>query len=792
MRYNNHHIRDFILHFVSLKDMVIIMYNRIPEKFSTDILVIGAGLAGVCAAITAARNGCSVVLLEKFRTLGGNGGPDVGVHPSGAHRFHPYAVETGVMEELIEEAAWRGAKTLTYDHHYNISQQWDTVLSDKLKAAGVTVLRCNYAKTPVVEDNAIKKVIVEDISTYHTREITVNIAVVDSSGDGNVSAEAGAEFRIGREAASTYNERSAPEKADNITLGSSVVGYVRKTSDEVPFVAPDNIPPYYPGYEHSPTRFRPAGESVLIYPTETGGENSADTIEDEHEIYNTLVNQLYAWWERGKREFPENRNWELTWVSPRVAKRESRRFVGAYTLNQNDVEAGKIFDDAIGFGGFAEDLHYPRPENEKYIEINYIAIPPLYSIPYRSVYSKDINNLFFASRLCSVSHLAHGTVRLQRTLSTLGMAVGVAAGLCKKYNCKPADIYEKHLEELQQTMLKQDISVMGKKNTDPLDLAKKAVVTADSYQKFGVNNTDEFLPLENTRTLMLWDWAERLDTFSCFLKNEDNNDKEIKATLRLYNPARKYKENTENKKFSYFNVSNQMEWGVDDTREKFLIVKQVSFTVPAGYEGWCEIPFDAELIEKDEYNDDARYAIELSDTQGVYWSVNHQHYDFCRRAEWNEGEIEYTSYYDGLAFNITPAPLYGNPENVIDGVNRRWSTNPVHAWISGEKKPQSLVLSWEEEVEINKVNITFDTFTRAYSRMPLDSAQKVNPILVKKYTVEAFIGGEWKTLVEKDNNYHRFNTNSFENVKTNKLRINTLEVWNGGESRIYEVRVYKE
>lgn len=372
------------------------------------------------------------------------------------------------------------------------------------------------------------------------------------------------------------------------------------------------------------------------------------------------------------------------------------------------------------------------------------------------------------------------------------MAVGVAAGLCKKYNCKPSDIYDKHLDELQQTMLKQDISVMGKKNTDKNDLAKKAEIIADSYQKFGVDNTKEFLPLENTATLMLWDWKEKLETFSCYLKNDSSSDKEITATLRLYNPERKYKENTENKKFSYFGVSNQMEWGVDDTREKFQIIKQVKFNLEAGYEGWCEIPFDAELIKKDEYNDDARYAVELSDSKDVYWSVSHSHYDFCRRANWNEGETEYTSYYEGLAFKISPSPLYGEPQNVIDGVNRRWSTNPVHAWISKDKKPQSLVLSWEDEVEFNKVNITFDTFTRAYSRMPLDCEERVNPMLVKKYSLEALVDGEWKLLSESDNNYHRFNTLNFDTVRTKKLRLNTLEVWNGGESRVYEIRVYKE
>lgn len=768
------------------------MYTRIPDKITTDVLVIGAGLAGVCAAVNAARNGCSVVLLEKYRTLGGNGGPEVGVHPSGAHRFHPYAVETGVIEEMIEEAAWRGAKTKTYDHHYNISQEWDTVMADTLKAAGVTVLRCNYAKEPVLENGEIKRVIVEDIATYHTREITVNIAVIDSSGDGNVSALAGAEHRMGREAKETYNERSAPDVADNVTLGSSLVAYVRKSGKEVGFTAPPETPLYYPGYEHSPTRFRADGEAVLVYPTETGGENSADTIEDEHEIYDFLLKQLYAWWERGKKEFPENKNWDLTWVSPRVAKRESRRFVGPYTLTQNDVESGTVFEDAIGFGGFAEDLHYPRPERDRYIEIRYIAIPPLYSIPFRSIYSKDVKNLFFASRLCSVSHLAHGTVRLQRTLSTLGMAAGVAAGLCKKYSCTPDDVYKEHISELQQLMLRQDISVMGKKNNDPDDLARSATVTADSFVPYGVEATDEFMPLESNVTLMLWDWADRLNTFSCYLKNDTDEEKEITATLKFFSPDRQYKENSEKKCFKYFNSSNQMEWGSDDTRELFKTVKEVTFKVPANFEGWCDAPFNTELAKKNEYNDDERYAIELSDTEGVSWSVSRRHYDFCRRATWTKGNKEYDSFYEGMSFKVSPAHRYGEPSNIIDGVSRRWATNPVHMWVADSKLPQKLTLSWDKSQTFNKVNITFDTFTRVYSAMPLDCRKKVSEILVKHYTVEALVGGKWVKLYEKNDNYNRFNQISLPTVTTEKLRVNVLETWNGGEARVYEIRVYNE
>ncbi len=766
------------------------MYKKIPIKMETDILVIGAGLAGVCAAINAARNGCDVILLERFRTLGGNGGPEVGVHPSGAHRFHPFAAETGLIEEMVEEAAWRGAKTLSYGNHYNISQMWDTVLSDTLKAAGVRVLRCHYAKEPVVENGKITKVIVEDVATYHTREISVKVAVVDSSGDGNISALAGADFRFGREGVDTYGERSAPQEADNITLGTSLVAYVRKNDKKVNFVTPEGTSPYHPGYEH--TDMPDNDEPAFIFPTETGGEASADTIEDEHEIYEVLLDQLYSWFQHKRETREDGEDWELLWVSPRTGKRESRRFVGPYTLTQNDVEDAVIFDDAIGFGGFPEDLHYPRPENEKYIKIKYISIPPLYTIPYRCTYSNQINNLFFASRLCSVSHIAHGTVRLQRTLSTIGMAVGIAAALCKKYNCSPDDIYTEHLHELQQTMLRQDISIMGKKNEDSNDLAKNATITADSFIPFGVPQTDEFLPLDKTRGVMLWDWSEKFESFLCYIKNESDNKVTFNANLKVYEPEHKYKlEKDQRLKFSYRKgKGNHVEWGVDDGLERFAHIKTVEVSVDANFCGWCKIPFNVDLKPKNPYDDDVRYVVELEKADGIYWTISNNPYDFCRRFELDDQSDKYTTFYDSHSFNLSPAPLYAQPQNIIDGVCRRWSTNPVHMWISEKKLPQSITLEWKSAIEFNTVNITFDSLTHSYVNMPLDCAKKVSELLVKHYTVEVFVSGEWKQVFEKNDNYHRFNQVAFEKVKADKLRVNVLETWGTPDARIYEIRVY--
>ena len=406
------------------------------REISTDVLVIGGGLPGVCAAIAAAENGADVTLVERGMTLGGNSGPEIGVHPSDAHRFHPYAVSTGIVGRLIENAAFHAAKTNSAGYHYNISSQWDGILSAALKKAGVRLLRRHYAHTPEVEDYKITAVYCEDTATYKRVKINVGTAVIDASGDGSVSALAGALWRQGREGKDEFGERSAPPKADSITMGSSLVALVRDAGRPVPFVPPEGTPPFSPGYAGMVELHPGPGDTLyFFFPTETGGE--IDTVEDDHVIYERLLGHLYSAWDRIKNEVcvGEAKNWELLWVSPRVAKRESRRFIGDYTLTQTDVEEGRIFDDAVAFGGFAIDLHDPRPESPQYVKINYYSMPPIYTIPYRCICSKNIGNLLFASRLLSVTHLAHGSVRLQRTLSQIGQAAGTAAALCKIYNC---------------------------------------------------------------------------------------------------------------------------------------------------------------------------------------------------------------------------------------------------------------------------------------------------------------------------------------------------------------------
>ncbi|MCL2833156.1 MAG: FAD-dependent oxidoreductase [Treponema sp.] len=766
----------------------------------TDVLVIGAGLAGICAAIAAAREGCSVILLEKFLTLGGNSSADAGIHPSGAHRFHTFSAETGIIEEITETAAWYMAKTVTPDMHYNISPMWDTVLYQTLNQAGVTVLRSHYAREPVMDGTRIAGVIVEDTGAYKTKYIEVGTSVIDASGDGSISALAGAEYKMGREGKHVYVERLAPEEDSPVTMGSSLVGMIRNVGKPVEFIPPPGTPEFYPGYNENP-RFNPGKDDYqyFFFPTETGGNRKI--IEDEQQIYDIATMCIYSAWNRIKNgdDKEKAKNWELSFLGSRLCKRESRRFIGDYVLTQQDIESGKIFDDAIGYGGFALDIHYPRPEKPDYVKIVYFSIPPIYTIPYRSIYSKDVDNLFFSSRLMSISHIAHGSVRLQRTLCTVGQAAGMAAAMCKEYKCSPRSIYQNHIGELQQRLLRNDASIPGIKNLDQNDLAKKAKVSATSERLFNAKQTDEWVDISKTPAgIMLWDWPDKLDSVIFKLKNTGETPVKLKAELLLRKWPMHYKnhaEHTENKlAFDYENAINEVEWGFDNSKGIF---EKLAASYAAAIPGENEITFNfnVSMIEKNECVDEERYIIIIENTEpantGIKLAVENRFYDFARFVI-DAGNF-YRAYAKCPVFKISPSHIYGEASNLINGINRRFSYNPVSMWQSdlSQVLPQSVTFSWDDIQTISMVQITFDTIQRTYREMPLDCGKRVSGMTVRDYTLEAFVNDEWNIVINEKDNYHRLRRHTFPGIKTEKLKLTVNKTWNNnGNARIYEVRIY--
>ena len=773
-------------------------------KLKTDVLVIGAGLAGICAAIAAAREDSSVILLEKFLVLGGNSSADAGVHPSGAHRFHTFSAETGIIEEITETAAWYLAKTVTPDMHYNISPMWDTILYQTLKQAGVEVLRSHYAKEPVMNGNHIAGVIVEDTGAYKTKYIEVGTAVIDASGDGSISALAGAEYKMGREGKAVYGERLAPEEESPVTMGSSLVGLIRNTGKPVEFIPPPGTPDFYPGYSENPG-LSPGKDDYqyFFFPTETGGNHN--TIEDERQIYETATMCIYSAWNHIKNgvDREKAKNWELSYLGSRLCKRESRRFMGDYVLTQQDVESGKIFDDAIGYGGFALDIHYPRPEKPDYVKIVYFSIPPIYTIPFRSIYSKDVDNLFFSSRMMSVSHIAHGTVRLQRTLCTAGQAAGTAAAMCKRLNCSPRDIYKKHIEELQQRLLRNDVSVPGLINLDKNDLAKKASVSATSERHFRAERTDEWIDITKTPAgIMLWDWPQKLDRISFKFVNNGSAPIKLRARLLLRKWPLLYKNHGDHSAdvyklaFHYEKRINEVEWGYDNGKNIFDETASV-FAEAAPGENFASFNFYVPLIKKDERVDEERYIIIIENMESteteIKMAIENRFYDFARFV--TDGTDAYNAYAKCPVFEISPSHVYAEASNLVNGKNRRFSYNPVRMWQSDPSLnlPQSVTLDWDKPQNFSMVQITFDTIERTYREMPLDCGKRVSEMTVRDYKLEALVNGEWVMITDVKDNYRRFRRHSFVKILTANLKLTVNKTWgNEGYARIYEIRVYNE
>ena len=514
-----------------------------------------------------------------------------------------------------------------------------------------------------------------------------------------------------------------------------------------------------------------------------------DTIENEPAIFDKALDQMYSAWNYVKniRYVKEAMNWELIWIGPRVCKRESRRFIGDYVVTSRDVEAGTFFDDAIAYGGFAEDIHYPREEQPEYIKITYLGIPPVYTIPYRSIYSKDINNLFFASRLVSVSHIAHGSVRVQRTLSAIGQAAGTAAWLCKRYGCSPRAIYRDHIHELQQLLLKEDAAIPGVRNTDPLDLARTASVTADEERCFIPDQPDRWLAMTSRRGVMLWDWPKKL-TRTSFLFRNSGGEITIKAVLRLRQWEQRWKNHQKPAGFPYENCINEVEWGDNNSVDLFKEIAVSHAVMPNG-EHWAAFTWDTELIEKIDTIDEDRYIIEIDIHPQLSMAVDNRFFAAARLIE-HKG-TEYEALPQCPVMVIEPRPVYGEARNLTDGISRRFSYNPIHMWQTWTPAPHQVTLQWEKPQKITMVQITFDTITRTYHEMPFDCGKQVHEKCVKDYRILAMKDDEWVTLTAVKDNFRRFRRHEVGPIVTGRLMLAIDAAWGADQPvGVYEIRVY--
>ncbi len=408
----------------------------------TQFCVIGGGLAGLCAAVAAARKGVKTILVQERSVLGGNASSEIRMWVRGAHGKNN--MESGIVSELDLEN--------NHVNPYLNFSIWDSVLYSKaVNEPNLTLMLNTTCIDAKANDGHIESVTCWQMTTYTFHTISAD-TFADCSGDSILAPLVGAKWTKGREARAEYGESIAPKQADLRTMGMSCLIQAREHTEKVPFVKPEWAYTYETD-EALPHR----GHSMKdkdnnFWWIELGGED--DSIRDTEKLRHELLKVAFGVWDHIKNHGEHDAdNWELEWVGFLPGKRESRRYIGAHVLTQSDVESGGKFDDTIAYGGWTMDDHNPagfRHDGEPTI---YHPAPSPFGIPYRCLYSVNIDNLFFAGRNISATHAALSATRVMATCAIMGQAVGNAAALCAKHRCPPREVSERYVRELQTEVM---------------------------------------------------------------------------------------------------------------------------------------------------------------------------------------------------------------------------------------------------------------------------------------------------------------------------------------------------
>ncbi|MHA7966182.1 FAD-dependent oxidoreductase [Paenibacillus sp. CAU 1782] len=744
------------------------------EVIRSDVAVIGGGLAGVCAAIAAARLGQSVSLVQNRPVLGGNSSSEVRVWVCGAtgHGVNRYARETGIMGELFAENQYRNPEGNPY--------LWDLVVLEAVRAESRITLFLNTdvheVKMESGEDGAERIQSATGWMMGSERRITFQSSMfLDCTGDGLLGFLAGADFRLGREARHEFNEDWAPEIADDITLGSTILFYTKDEGRPVRFVPPS----FAKKIEETsiPVRrvIRSGDSGCHYWWIEWGGER--DTVHENEAIRDELWSVIYGIWDYIKNSGKfDAENMTLEWVGSLPGKREYRRFVGDYVLNQNDIIAQRPFDDRVAFGGWSIDLHPPQGMYAQESGSKHYHPDGIYHIPFRSLYSANIGNLMFAGRNISASHVAFGTTRVMATCAVIGEAAGTGAALCVRQRVTPRELHGDRLEELQQTLLRQDASIIGLRNSDERDKARLAKVSASSVLTKLATGAPAGTYALNDPAGLLFPVSGRLDC----LKLLADADTPSELKISLYGTG---------KPENYIPAE---------------LLQSHAIAIPEGKGQWIEIPFRYETNEPCnvfvtiEGNEGIRLHTSAQPLFGVLCFAGHggSSPDFAdymtsqKTMAWSMEELNRTPF----CAVVEPATEAYAATSVTNGYARPYGGPQL--WMSeamSEGAEEWISLTWGREVEASEVRIIFnddvneDLINLHHHRTPFE----VLPELVRDYRIEGLTEQGWATLHRESGNRKRLRVHKLEQpVAITALRL-VVECTNGSPyAQVVEIRVY--
>lgn len=743
-------------------------------SISCDLVVGGGGIAGVCAAITAARAGLKVTLIQDRPVLGGNASSEVRLWILGATSHmgnnNRWAREGGVIDEIMMENLYRNpegnpilvdALLLEFVHREpNITLLLNTVIHDLARQG--SRIRSLRAFCP------------QNSTAYHVEAPMF----CDATGDGCIGFLAGAPFRMGAEAASEFGEGMAPSEEYGELLGHSLYFYTRDTGRPVKFVAPSfaleditKIPRF--------RRFNTREHGCKLWWLEYGGR--LDTVHDTEAIKWELWKVVYGVWHyiKNSGDFPEADSMTLEWVGTIPGKRESRRFEGDTMLTQRDLVDQVAHPDTVSFGGWAIDLHPADGVFSEKPGCNQWHMKGVYGIPYRTLYSRGIDNLFLAGRIISASHVAFGSTRVMATCGHTAQAVGIAAALCLREGLMPRDLTDpKRIETLKLELARIGQYIPGFKLEDPADLVRTATLKPSTELQLSRLAPDgPLISLEHPWAQMIPVEAGPMPSVRLWLSAVEGTI--VKAELR---------------------VSDKPE---NHTPEVTLASRDV--VVTAGSDHPIKLDFDVEI-------DQPRYvyltllgnaAVSVRATQSRVTGLLSVTHAFNRAVAESAkqtpppdlGVSEFEFWFPkrrpeghNFAMELSP-PLPGfGVKNLTNGLGRPIAA--ANAWVAdlGDERPR-LEIRWEKPQAPRSIVLGFDPdWDHPLESVLMGHPEREVPFCVRRYRI---LDADGRELISVDDNHHNQRRHALpDDLLTDRLVIELERPSPTTPAALFEVRCY--
>lgn len=721
----------------------------------SDLVVVGGGLAGLCCAIAAAREGISVTLVQDRPVLGGNASSEVRLWTLGATSHmgnnNRWSREGGIIDEILVENMYRNKEGNTLI--------FDTILLEKVVNEKNITLLLNTSIYEVRKSNPTTISQVVGFCSQNSTTYILNADLFcDASGDGIVGFQAGAAFRMGAETVEEFGEKFAPDISYGELLGHTIYFYSKNMGTPVKYVAPEfalkditKIPRY--------KVLNDKEYGCRLWWLEYGGRK--DTIHESEDIKWELWKVVYGVWDyiKNSGDFPDAENLTLEWVGTIPGKRESRRFEGLYMIKQQDLVNQVQFDDAVSFGGWAVDLHPSDGVYDSKPGCTQYHSKGIYQIPLRTMMSRDINNLFLAGRIISATHVAFGSTRVMATTALSSQAVGYGAAQCIRKKIFPAEL----LEEQQMRELQQKLSVNGQ-SIPGIPIEQKANLVSDStILPSTIFKLDSLKPNGNWFNLNIG-MAQLLPLEADIKYNYSflfsaNEATKVQVELRICERTGHYTPDVilESKQIELVEGEQSVEFSFDTV----LIEKQYVFVT--------FLKNDAVSVRLSEQR--------LTGIVSVFNGINKAVNNNGKQVPPDNIGIDAFEFWipqrrpngQNIAFSVSPAIELYRSENLCNGFVRPYLGTNAWAAELHDSNPK-LTLKWDLAKKINSIKLFFDTdYDHAMESSLYGHPESVMPFCVKNFKIYDQKGREVYSVNE---NHQTIRTIEFpKSIETDELTI---------------------